>query len=319
MTEQSGDMTAAFSSALEGASTTVAEASPASTPAPESPAPETTPAAATAQPEAPTQTTEQASTTAKETEKGHQARLPDGTFAPPTERWPTILENQRTKAAEAERARLLQEYQWAQGIAPSDRDIAADAIRAYRQQELARQQATDTMPDPDLQTADGTAVYSASQLQKWQEWNARQLTAKWTEQLQPLQQNVQQWQQLVQRAQDESVVTQAVERFKAAHPDFDTHKADLAATINADADLQRLAEQNPALALEVAYARVFQSKVLPAQQKASEQQVLANLQQRAVAGTVNPNAPAPASPRQFQPGAEGFAAALSHFAGSDAR
>jgi len=59
------------------------------------------------------------------------------------------------------------------------------------------------------------------------------------------------------------------------------------------------------------------AKALTARAQQSESQTLANLQQRAVAGTVNPSAAGASQPRKFASDASGFAAALEHFSGGN--
>lgn len=159
--------------------------------------------------------------------------------------------------------------------------------------------ADDPAPEPDLQAGDGTLVYSAPQLQKWQEWNARQLTAQLTKQfeekLQPLQRTAQTMEQREAAAQAHREASQAIAKF-ATNPDFVKHKPDVSAEIAKDARLQALADRDPEAALEIAWGRVERAKVLPLRDQKTEEKVLANLQQRAVAGTTNPGAASTSAP-----------------------
>jgi hypothetical protein len=344
----SGDMTSAFASALESASSTpVAEASPASTPEAAPIATEPSAPAATTQAVAETQTPESADTSQQDAKK-----------EPPQWRWQDILENARTKAAEEAAARVRQEVEqqyaglkdfanitpderagllvWQRALSgdPIARQHIAQAAKA--DPHLARalqglvaqeQAAADAEPEPDVEVPirdqHGNVVgyepmYSAKQQAKRDAWRERQLESKFQQQLQPFQNIAQTFQQREALAGYQTNVGTVIARMEAADPIFKEHKKDIWTALEADPKLLKMAlEADPELALETAWGRVYRSKVLPAQKRDSEAQVLANLQQRAVASTVNPQSPSTATPKAFgRGGVDAFKAALEHHAGT---
>jgi hypothetical protein len=334
MSEPSGDMTAAFSDALSAAP--AATASPAVTPTIESPAAETSAPAATTQAAAETETPVPATTTAPETPPAGE---------PPKWRWQDILANARDTAAKEAEARIRQEVEqqytglkdfaqidaseragllvWQRALSGDPQALARikanpDAVQAIQRLFVAEQQAQDTEPEPDLQAPDGTLVYSAAKQREWRECNNRQLEKKFSEQLQPLQRMSQTFEQRERQDAYNNTTASAVARLTASEPDFKEHKRDVWELINSDRVLSKMAigdparpdiEPDPATAIEIAWGRVYRTKVLPAKQKTSEADVVANLQQRAVAGTVNPSAATSSTPKKFT----GFGEALQHF------
>lgn len=243
---------------------------------------------------------------------------------PPAWRWQDILENTRKSTREEAEARVRQEvesqYQWAKDVADHERDglltwraamngdpQAVAHIKA-NPQALAwlkglvtepPQAAPDPMPDPDLQSQDGTLVYSATQMKALREWDQRQLTSTLTksfdERLKPFEGVAKTFQQREAHAKAFTEVGSVLAEFRA-DPDFKTHEADVKAELAKDSRLAELADRDVKAALEIAYARVWKAKVLPGQQKKAEGETLAQLQQRAVAGTLNPANAAPTTP-----------------------
>jgi hypothetical protein len=298
-----------------GAALAFADSSTASPETPDSSAPP--PAAAIAQPDAvgevPAPTTD--------AKKGE----------PPAWRWQDILENTRVSVAKEteERIRKEVEQQYAglndfTQLAPHERAGLALWNRALNgdpaaRAEVSRQaqanpqlaqalkgfmatepQAQNVEPEPDLQTADGQLVYSAPQLKQWQQWNANQLRSEFEKKLQPI---VTEHQQTISERQLSSykmTTSDAINGLKAKYPEFDAHKSDVAAVIQADKMLTSLAAnpETAALALTHAWQQVYLSKVLPAKQSQTEAQVVASLQQRAVAATTNPASATSATPKQ---------------------
>jgi len=334
-------MTAAFSSALESASasTPVAEAPSASTPETTTPATD---------PSAPAATTQAAAEPTPPASANPDPQGPEKKGEPPAWRWQDILENTRKSVKEETEARVKQEveqqYQWAKELAANEqervnllawyRKLNSDPVAAYRELQQAieanpqyaaalkpQPAAPDPEPEPDLQNTDGTLVYSAPQLKKWQEWNAKRLMQQVQQQLQPIQHVAQTFQQREAQAAYTNTVASVIARMKAADPVFEKHTKDIADLITSDARLSKLALQDgdPETAIEIAWGRVYRTKVLPTLHQSTEQQVLANLQQRAVAGSVNPNAPSVTTPQKFKTGQQGFVEALSHFSGVEAR
>lgn len=263
------------------------------TPAPDSPAP------ATAAPE-PTPT-------APATDPSATPVKPAG--EPPTWRWQDILANTRKTVAEETEARIRGEYAWLPPIPADRREAAKDALAFAdwmdRDPQAALKWLTSRVapatpeapPEPDLQTADGTPVYSAVQAEKREAWFRAQqeqaIRRQMADALQPLQGVV----QAHQIAHAQATVAQAL-AVRRQDPDFVAHEAEVKQALQADAALWALADRDPALALEIAYGRVFQTTIRPGLQAKAEAEALKTLQQRAVAGTTNPatpGAPAPAS------------------------
>jgi hypothetical protein len=316
-------MTAAFSDALSAAP--AATASPAVTPTIESPAAETPAPAATTQAAAATETPVPVTTETTE--------APPPAGEPPKWRWQDILANARETATKEAEARIRQDVErqydglkdfaqidateragllvWQRALSGDPQALARikaspEAMQAI--QRLVAQEAPDTEPEPDLQAPDGTLVYSAAKQREWREWNNRQLEQRFDARLKPLQTVAETFQQRESQARAFTEVGSILTEFRA-DPDFKANEADVKAEIGKDARLTALADRDPKAALEIAFARVYRAKVLPAKQKTSEADVLANLQQRAVAGTVNPSAATSSTPKKFQ----GFGEALQHF------
>jgi hypothetical protein len=275
-----------------------------------------TPVAATAQPGAEqTETTESVSTDQKK--------------EPPQWRWQDILENARKTSSEEAEKRIRQEYdaklkavepfsqmseQDRHGLLIWNRAMAGDAqarqMVAQVNQPLAQSLGwapaaqADPEPEADLQTADGMLVYSAPQQKKREEWFKRQLSSemeqKFSKELQPLQTVAQNMRMRENQAAYNTTVASVIAKMKAADPEFDAHKAAVGELIQSDPRLQKLAldDGDPETAIEIAWGRVYRSKVLPAKEQKSEEKVLTDLQRRAVAGTTNPAAASTSTPRR---------------------
>ncbi len=321
-------MTGAFAAALSSASS--GDASPAS-------APETTTAPAeTSAPAA----IEQAAPATSEPESVSPETEPAKPGEPPRWRWQDILANAReTSAREAEqrvRQELEQQYSAAQPfVGMSQEEVqglqiwraalaghpqALQMIRSnpqvmQRLQGWFSPEPVDVEPQADLQTADGTPVYSAAKQAEREAWLTKQIKQQLAQEFAPLQEVVQtqqQYRQFVQ--QQEHMQRWAADALMPVSrmPHFqETKPAIIEALRNAppNASAQQLRE----LVYDT-YAHA-----LTARNQQSESQVLTNLQQRAVAGTVNPSAAGAATPRKFAANAGGFAAALEHFAGGGSR
>ncbi len=193
----------------------------------------------------------------------------------------------------------------------------AQALRSHFARQLGAQRrapepVADPEPEPDLQSADGTLVYSAPAQKVWREWNNRQMQTAFTkqlkEELQPLQTVAQTFKQREQQAQAFSEVSGVLTEFRA-DPDFKANEADIKAQLAKDPRLAALADSDPKTALELAFARVRLTKLVPEQLKQSEGKTLAHLQQRAVAATQNPATASTTTPKQTLGNAR---AALEH-------
>jgi hypothetical protein len=140
----------------------------------------------------------------------------------------------------------------------------------------------DTAPEADLQTADGQLVYSAQQMQKYAEWQQRQLLAQVDQRINPLQHHQQELQQreLVQQARSNAMTwaNQTLTQWRS-RPHFSEHEN----------DIKELMSSNPKLGLADAYVEILTSKVLPTLGARERSSVVAQMQQKSEAGTVNPS------------------------------
>jgi hypothetical protein len=245
---------------------------------------------------------------------------------PPKWRWQDILANAReTSAKEAEaRARQEMEQQYAalkpfagmtpeevQGLRVWQAALSGDAqalahIKANQQasawlrSQFAEQQAAqpEAEPEPDLQTADGTPVYSAPQLRKWQAWQGKQIEQQLSEKFKPLETLVQTQKQREaeerQAAENERWASDAIGPLKRL-PFYEEFRPEIAKALQTAAT-----KTTPASALRElvydTYATLLTAKQ-EALSKTSETTALAQAQTRAVAATTNPAAASPATPR----------------------
>jgi hypothetical protein len=341
------DQTSAAAPTSPQTTTTIGDASAALAMADSSlatPAPDTTAAsdapAATQQAQPTTETQVPVSTEAPPETKGE----------PPKWRWQDILANARETSAKEAEARLRQEFESRikpfEGVDPNElagyrvmqAALAGDpqaiarvrgnpqAVEALRAMVAEQQASTDPEPEPDfvlpVKDAHGNIVgerpiYSAETQQKREAWLKRQWMAEIKKELEPLKQTTQTFQQREAMASYTTTVSSVLAKMESADPVFKQHKPDVAAVIQGDPRLLRLAlgdpdrgiEADPETAIETAYARVYRSKVLPAEKQSSEAKVLTDLQQRAVAATTNPATASTATPKQTLGNAR---AALEH-------
>lgn len=155
--------------------------------------------------------------------------------------------------------------------------------------------AEDTEPQADLQTSDGTLVYSAPQLAKWQAWQSKRLEAQIAQQLQPLQQREQQriaQERLTQAQTDaQTRMSKVLEPYKKLLPDFDTHRPALREKSQAF-----LAEGYDAqTAIGLAVLSVINEKVRPAEAAQSRDQLAREAIAKAT-GSTSASSAAPAAP-----------------------
>lgn len=250
---------------------------------------------------------------------------------PPEQRWPTILKNAREKAAAEARAAL--EGEWApyarlrqftpqqiQEWTDASQRLSADPVgfvtellgelrqhpqygpqvvsQAARLLSTMRGQVSEAEPEPDLMAENGTPVYSAPQLKKWQQWNQARTLAAFEERLQPLTQAKEQFEnvQQAQRAQEwsQNMLTDAREHWHG----FKDHEADVRAVL----------EQHPEYGADLrrAYHDVLTTKILPGMTEAGKQQALAELKHKATAATINPAAAQPVTPKRPKTFEEAF-------------
>lgn len=195
-----------------------------------------------------------------------------------------------------------------EGIAQSDpahaqavRSAAARWLGAGRGQQQA---AAEPMPEPDLQAQDGTLVYSAAQGQKLREWDRRQLMAQVSQQMQPLQQFAAKQQADAMRAEIKANADSWAQSTYAQwkqKPHFEDHKQQIA----------QLMQANPQMGVADAYAEVLVTQVLPKLSATERSSVVAAMQSKAAAGTMDPSR----GPAQGPPKFKGFGDAYLHLAG----
>lgn len=137
-------------------------------------------------------------------------------------------------------------------------------------------------PQPDLVAENGAPVFSAQQLRAWQEWQVRQIRADFQAQLAQATQPVKEFQKeraVAQvRAQAETAAGQIYERAKTWQG-FKDHEAEIAQVWN----------QHPDWQLQDAYLHVLHTKILPALPAQAQARVVADLQQKAAAQSLNPS------------------------------
>lgn len=245
---------------------------------------------------------------------------------PPQERWPSILENARTKAREDALAehrdaleivnRLKQDFtgtlaQLLEEGAADPRFADSLTSRAAAILSARRKQATeDAEPQPDAVTKyeDGTTEpsYSPGQLRKWNEWRERQIEAKLMQKFQPLQQLQQQFERHQQTQVEAGKAAQIAERRGAQWKNM-PHFTD-----NKDAILKRqmeLYEQSkdqagfdpangPWELMQQAYAEVVTAQVLPRLQAQQTEKLLATAAHKRAGSVSDPAASLPATPRK---------------------
>lgn len=228
----------------------------------------------------------------------------------------------------AERAGLLVWRAALNGDPQAIAAIKANPVAAQRIQSLFQERQQVETPDPEPQPdfvlpvrdAQGNIVgerpiYSAETQAKREAWFERRLLGKIEQRLAPLQQTAQTFQQREAQAAFNTSVAGVIAKMKAADPVFEKHTKDVWEALQSDGRLLTMAlgdgtqAPNPEFAMEIAWNRVRNTKVLPALQSQSEANVLAKLQQQAVAGTVSPSAAAATVPQDTLGNAE---AALAH-------
>jgi hypothetical protein len=235
------------------------------------------------------------------------------------------LENARTKAAQETEARLRTEMGWAQDIpaadgprmaqmyqqfvadpagyamnllqqlgnnpqyAPQIRSHAARVLGARQQQAaepVAEPEPTDDVEDPNT----GLTFMSGAQRAKWAAWFQRQLKADVQKELQPLKQRDQAIQQEAQQRQMMDQTRSFLDRMRESDPFFKEHEPKVKAA---------MLEGKGNISFEAAYNRVLREVVIPSLQANAESNVVASLQQKAVASSRNPAAAASATPQNM--------------------
>jgi hypothetical protein len=196
---------------------------------------------------------------------------------------------------------ILMEAQQNDQFRPKVASQAARILGMFRGQ----QPKDEPEPQPDLVAENGSPVYSAERLKQWRDWDGRRskvaLEAQLAEALRPVKEFQQERQQQRLRQQADSAAAQQYKQAQEWHG-FKEHEADIAKSFN----------DNPTWTLQDAYLHVLHTKILPSFPARAQAQVVADLQSKAAAQTLNPGS----STRPSTPDFKGdFKAALEHFAG----
>ena len=162
-------------------------------------------------------------------------------------------------------------------------------------------------PQPDLVAENGTPVYSAPRLREWREWDGKRsqavMEARLSEALKPLRELQQERQQTKISQHATEAAAKQYQQAQTWHG-FKEHEADIAKAFN----------ENPAWSLQDAYIHVLQTKILPSYPAKAQAQVVADLQSKAAAQTLNPgSATRPSAPEFKGDTTARMKAALAHF------
>lgn len=189
------------------------------------------------------------------------------------------------------------------------------AARLLNQQRgRAMGDATDLEPEPDydlpIRDAQGNQVgvepmYSAKRQHEREAWLHRQWMKQVQGEIAPLKNVAETLGQRERLTSYKTTAAEAIARLKTSNPDFETHAKDVAELINSDPKLTRIAvgdpehpdiAPDPETALEIAWARVLRQKVLPNISNKERSAVLASIQQKTTAGSINPSLATTARP-----------------------
>lgn len=196
-----------------------------------------------------------------------------------------LVNQLRTSPVEAVTA-LINELSANDQYRPQLASQAARLLNGLR----VKQPAEDPEPQPDLMAENGSPVYSATQQRSWLEWNQRKMQANFEQKLAdataPLR-DMQREREIAKVQQHaESVASQMYERAKTWHG-FKENEAKIREAFAA----------NPGWQLQDAYLHVLHTDILPKLPAQAQAKVVADLQQKAAAQTINPSgASAPAAP-----------------------
>ncbi|MCU0521427.1 MAG: hypothetical protein MUF84_12125 [Anaerolineae bacterium] len=195
---------------------------------------------------------------------------------------------------------LLAELNENEQYRPQVASQAARILGALRQ----HQPKEDPEPQPDLVAENGAPVMSAPRQREWAAWQRRQMQAEFSAQLDktvaPFKSLVQRQQEQELKAQTDQQANAMLSRARGWHG-FKDHEAEIAKVFNAHADWS----------LQDAYLHVLHEKILPSYPAKAQAQVVADLQSKAAAQTLNPGSSTRPSTPEFR---GDFKAALEHFA-----
>ena len=200
----------------------------------------------------------------------------------------------------AHATQLLTELQADERYRPQVASQAARILQGLR----GLQPKEDPEPQPDLVAENGAPVYSASRLREWRAWDGQrskvEMESRLTEALKPLRE----MQQERHQAQvTQHATAQAAQQYHDAQQwhGFKEHEAAIAKAFN----------DHPRWSLQDAYLHVLHTDILPSYPAQAQAKVVADLQSKAAAQTLNPAGSTRPSTPEFK---GDFKAALEHFA-----
>ena len=183
---------------------------------------------------------------------------------------------------------------------PAVASQAAKILGALRQ----HQPKEDPEPQPDLVAENGAPVMSAQRQREWLGWQQRRMQTEFDSKLEqtvaPFKSLVQRQQQTELQAQTNQQADAMLQRARQWHG-FKDHEPEIAKVFNA----------HPEFDLKDAYLHVLHEKILPSYPAKAQAQVVADLQSKAAAQTLNPGGSTRPSAPEFK---GDFKAALEHFA-----
>lgn len=243
---------------------------------------------------------------------------------PPQERWPTILENARKKAAADAEKQWKERFGWAESLDPSELQAAREwyaranqdpvsfvtdlyqrvqnhpqygpqlksqAARILGQRGNVPVQASDQMPEPDIPTSESNGrpvVYSAEQLAKRLAWERSQMKAELLKELEPDLQETRvsrQEREFRQMAQQADDYARTTLTGLTDKPGFKEHSAEIK---EAYAAMPLTDGRTEGEKLRDAYLQVMATKVIPSLSQNARQQVVNDINRKVGASTINP-------------------------------
>ena len=171
--------------------------------------------------------------------------------------------------------------------------VASQAARILGTLRQHQPKAEEPEPQPDLVAENGSPVMSASRLREWQHWNQRRQQAEFDAKLA---ETVAPFKSLVERQRQQELEMQTTKHAEATLQKarqwhgFKEHEADIA----------KVFKENPDFTLQDAYLHVLHTTILPALPAQAQAKVVADLQSKAAAQTLNPASTARPSTPDFK-------------------
>lgn len=213
----------------------------------------------------------------------------------PLDRHKAILERAREEARRQTEAEFRGKLGWAERYQPDTVEQATRLYQWYQQDPegaltyLQRQMAGSKPPEPpppDLKAEDGTPVYSAPQMQKLLDYQAKQLQQQIEQTYGPVRMQVEA-QRLQQHAYAQA--QQTITKARESWPLF----SDL------EPDIKKAMLDNPDLDLRDAYIQVYATEGRKREQEKWRSEYEGNTQTKAAAATTRPSRPANVQPRKY--------------------